>query len=171
MRRFSSRIYYLYLTGTVTVVSGRLVACPKPASVAQSITLWLRRRDVSPVALGLLNIQCDRRLSANVVPYTAILVQYRDIYSTRLGQADHYALRENHISSQFNEPKRNPPAADGFGQTEAQTTFQKTDRSEWLRVSPEKTVSAGGNRRGKAGCGSGAPTSPQAGTASGVIDV
>jgi len=80
-------------------------------------------------------------------------------------------LRENHISSQFNEPKRNPPAADGFGQTEAQTTFPKTDRSEWLRVSPEKTVSAGGNRRRKAGCGSRAPTSPQAGTASGVIDV
>ena len=111
----------------------------------------------------------ERRLSANVVAYTAILVQYRDIYSTRLGQADHYA--ENYISPQFNEPKRNPPTADGFGQTEAQTTFQKTDRSEWLRVSPEKTVSAGGNRRGKAGCGSWAPTSPQAGTASGVIDV
>ena len=43
--------------------------------------------------MGLLNTQRDRRLSANanVVPYIAILVQYRDVYSTRLGQADHYA--------------------------------------------------------------------------------
>jgi len=119
--------------------------------------------------MGLLNTQRDRRLSANVVAYTAILVQQSRYLFDAAGSGR--PLRENHISSQFNEPKRNPPTADGFGQTEAQTTFQKTDRSEWLRVSPEKTVSAGGNRRGKAGCGSWAPTSPQAGTASGVIDV
>ena len=120
------------------------------------------------MAFGALNTQRDRRLSPNVVAYTAILVQFRDIYNAA---GSGRPLRENHISSQFNEPKRNSPAADGFGQTEAQTTSQKTDRYEWLRVSPEKTVPAGGNRRGKAGCGSGAPTSPQAGTASGVIDV
>ena len=59
----------------------------------------LRRRDVSTVALGLLNTQRDRRLSANVVLYTAILVQYRDIYSTRLGQADHYARTTYQVSS------------------------------------------------------------------------
>ena len=43
------------------------------------------------MALGLLNTQRDRRFSANVIPYTAILVQYRDICVARLGQADHYA--------------------------------------------------------------------------------
>ena len=49
--------------------------------------------------MGLLNTQHDRRLSANVVPYTAILVQYRDIYSTWLGQADHYARTTYQASS------------------------------------------------------------------------
>ena len=49
--------------------------------------------------MGLLNTQRDRRLSANVVLYTAILVQYRDIYPTRLGQADHYARTTYQASS------------------------------------------------------------------------
>ena len=48
---------------------------------------------------GVLNTQRDRRLSANVVLYTAILVQYRDIYSTWLGQADHYARTTSRTSS------------------------------------------------------------------------
>ena len=168
MRRFSSHIHYPYPTGTVTVFGGRLVACPQPASGAQPISLWLRRRNVSPVAWGdstrnVIGVRVQMSpLHRNSCPISRYL-----FHAAGSGRP----LRENHISSQFNEPKRNPPTADGFGQTEAQATFQKTDRSEWLRVSPEKTVSAGGNRRGKAGCGSRAPTSPQAGTPSGVIDV
>ena len=66
-------------------------------------------------------------------------------------------LRENHISSQFNEPKRNPPTADGFGQTEAQTTLKKqTDlsgyesaqRKRFLRaeIEEEKLAAAAGRR-------------------------
>ena len=119
--------------------------------------------------MGLLNTQRDRRLSANVVAYTAILVQSRDIDSTRVGQADQYARTTYQASSMSRRGIH--PLLMGLDKPKPKLHFKKTDRSEWLRVSPEKTVSAGGNRRGKAGCCSRAPTSPQAGTASGVIDV
>ena len=49
--------------------------------------------------MGLLNAKRDRHLSANVVSYTAILVQYRDIYIARLGQSDHYARTTYQASS------------------------------------------------------------------------
>ena len=59
--------------------------------------------------MGLLNPQRDRRLSANVVLYTAILVQYRDIFLTRLGQADlsgyESAQRKRFLRAEIEEEK------------------------------------------------------------------
>ena len=95
----------------------------------------------------------ERRLSANVVAYTAILVQYRDTCSTRLGQADHYARTTYHPSSMsrrgihpllmgLDKPKPKPHSkkqADLSG-------YESAQRKRFLRaeIEEEKLAAAAG---------------------------
>ena len=105
--------------------------------------------------MGLLNTQRDRRLSANVVAYTAILVQCRDIDSTRLGQADHYARTTYQASSMsrrgihpllmgLDKPK---PKLHFKKQTDL-SGYESAQRKRFLRaeIEEEKLAAAAGRR-------------------------
>ena len=107
------------------------------------------------MALGALNTQRDRRLSANVVPYTAIFVQYRDICFTRLGQADHYASTTYQASSMsrrgihpllmgLDKPKPKPHLKK---QTDL-SGYESAQRKRFLRaeIEEEKLAAAAGRR-------------------------
>ncbi len=105
--------------------------------------------------MGLLNTQRDRRLSANVVLYTAILVQYRDIYSTRLGQADHYA-RTTYQSSSMSRRGIHPllmgldkpkPKPNSKKKTDL-SGYESAQRKRFLRaaIEEEKLAAAAGRR-------------------------
>ena len=105
--------------------------------------------------MGLLNTQRDRRLSANVVAYTAILVQCRDIDPTRLGQADHYARTTYQASSMsrrgihpllmgLDKPKPKPHSKK---QTDL-SGYESAQRKRFLRaeIEEEKLAAAAGRR-------------------------
>ena len=94
-------------------------------------------------------------MSANVVAYTAILVQYRDIYSTRLGQADHYAKTTYQVSSMsrrgihpllmgLDKPKPKPHPKK---QTDL-SGYESAQRKRFLRaeIEEEKLAAAAGRR-------------------------
>ena len=96
-----------------------------------------------------------RLLSANVVAYTAILVQYRDIDSTRLGQADHYARTTYQASSMsrrgihpllmgLDKPKPKPHSKK---QTDL-SGYESAQRKRFLRaeIEEEKLAAAAGRR-------------------------
>ena len=86
----------------------------------------------------------DRRLSANVVAYTAILVQYRDIYYTRLGQADHYArttYQDSSMSRRGIHPMLmgldNPEYTSYFARQQDTSGFESAQRNRFLRAEIE----------------------------------
>ena len=97
----------------------------------------------------------ERRLSANVVAYTAILVHYRDADSTRLGQADHYARTTYQASSMsrrgihpllmgLDKPKPKPHSKK---QTDL-SGYESAQRKRFLRaeIEEEKLAAAAGRR-------------------------
>ena len=121
-------------------------AMSSPASPVQRIRSW---------NVSSSTAQRDRRLSANVVLYTAILVQYRDIYSTRLGQADHYARTTYQASSMsrrgihpllmgLDKPKPKPH----FKKQTDLSGYESAQRKRFLRaeIEEEKLAAAAGRR-------------------------
>ena len=105
--------------------------------------------------MGLLITQRDRRLSANVAPYTAIHVQCGDILYTRLGQADHYARTTYQASSMsrrgihpllmgLDKPKPKPHSKK---QTDL-SGYESAQRKRFLRaeIEEEKLAAAAGRR-------------------------
>jgi len=107
------------------------------------------------VAWGVLNTQRDRRFCTNVVPYTAILVQYRDVYSTRLGQADHYArttYQDSSMSRRGIHPllmglDKQKPKPHSKKQTDL-SGYESAQRKRFLRaeIEEEKLAAAAGRR-------------------------
>ena len=107
------------------------------------------------MAWGVLNTQRDRRFCTNVVPYTAILVQYRDVYSTRLGQADHYArttYQDSSMSRRGIHPllmglDKQKPKPHSKKQTDL-SGYESAQRKRFLRaeIEEEKLAAAVGRR-------------------------
>ena len=107
------------------------------------------------MALELLNTQSDRRFCANVIPYTAILVQYRDIPLARLGQAGHYA-RTTYQNSSMSRRGIHPllmgldkqkPKPHSKKQTDL-SGYESAQRKRFLRaeIEEEKLAAAVGRR-------------------------
>ena len=105
--------------------------------------------------MGLRNTQRDRRLSANVVAYTAILVQCRNIDSTRPGQVDHYARTTYQASSMSRRGihpllmslDKSKPKPHFSKQTDL-SGYESAQRKRFLRaeIEEEKLAAAAGRR-------------------------
>ena len=134
------------MDGLSLVLSQLLELSPSPL---------LRRRDVSPVALGLLNTQRDHDLVQMSSPTPQSWSNAEILVTTRLGQADHYAkttYQKNSMSRRgihpllmgLDKPKPKPHSKK---QTDL-SGYESAQRKRFLRaeLEEEKLAAAAGRR-------------------------